>query len=97
MSETRKLDFTWLVLVLLSVVGAGLGGTADDRFGVSVLVALVMAVKLRLVCDNFLELRTATPRIRRLMYAFTHGMPLLVILSSAFGGTLARLTGALVL
>ena len=30
------------------------------------------------------------------MHAFAYGMPLLVVLTSAFGDTLARLTGALI-
>lgn len=96
MSETRKLDLAWLALVLLSVAGAALGGSPDSGLGVAAAVALVMALKLRLVCDHFLELRGANRRIRRLMQAFTYGMPLLVVLSTAFGDLLARLTGALI-
>ncbi len=96
MSETRKVDLAWLLLVLLSVAGAGLGGRADAGVGVAVMVAVVMAVKLRLVCDHFLELRSAHQRIRLAVYAFAYGMPLLVVLTSAFGDTLARLTGALI-
>ena len=96
MSKTRKLDVAWLMLVLLSIGGAGLGGTADPDFGVTVIIALVMGVKVRLVCDHFLELGSATPRIRQLMYAFCYGMPVLVILTSAFGAPIARVTGALI-
>lgn len=96
MTATHKLDLAWLVLVLLSVAGAALGGSADDGLGVTVMIAAVMAVKLRLVGEHFLELGSATPRIRQLMYAFCYGMPVLVVLTSAWGGTLARLTGALI-
>jgi hypothetical protein len=92
----RKLDLAGLMLVLLSVGGAGLGGSAEGGFGVTVAVALVMAIKLRLVCEHFLELGSATPPIRRLMYAFCYGMPALVILTTAFGPTIERLTAALI-
>lgn len=96
MSATRKLDLVWLLLVLLSVAGAGLGGRADAGFGVTVVVALVMGIKVRLVCDHFLELGSAHRRIRLAVYGFGYGMPLLLILTTAFGDTLARLTGALI-
>ncbi|ENO88897.1 hypothetical protein [Thauera linaloolentis] len=96
MSEIRKLDLAWLGLVLLSVGGAALGGRPDAGLGVTALVALVMGIKVRIVCDHYLELPTATRRIRRAMYAFCYGMPIVVILTSAFGDTLARLTGALI-
>ena len=58
--------------------------------------ALVMGIKLRLVCGHFLELGAATPRIRHLMYAFCYGMPALVVLTTAFGPAIERLTAALI-
>jgi len=96
MSETRKLDLAWIALVLLSVGGAALGGGPDADMGVTVLIALVMGIKVRIVCDHYLELPTATRRIRQAMYAFCYGMPILVILTTAFGNTLAQMTGALI-
>ena len=92
----RRIDLAWLMLVLLSVSGAGIASTDANAVLVATGVSLVMAVKLRLVCTYFLELREAHPRIRRAVLAFCHGMPILVILTTAFGDTLSRLTGALV-
>ncbi len=97
MSETRKLDLAWLSLVLLSIGGAALGGQPDAGFIVTVLVALVMGIKVRIVCDLYLELPTATLRIRQAMYTFCYGMPILVILTSAFGDILAQLTAKLII
>ena len=96
MNETRKLDLAWLGLVVLSIGGAVLGGGQDHGLGVTVLVALVMGLKVRIVCSYYLELPTATRRIRRAMYTFCYGMPIVVILTSAFGGILAAVTGALI-
>ncbi|MGL5632692.1 MAG: hypothetical protein ACRDD3_10045 [Azovibrio sp.] len=95
MSEVSKLNLAWFGLVLLSVSGAALGGRSDAGFSVTVLVAVVMGIKVRIVCGHYLELPTATRRIRQAMYTFCYGMPIIVILTSAFGDTLARLTGAL--
>ncbi len=92
----RRIDLAWLMLVLLSVGGASIGSSDANAVLVAVGVSLVMAIKLRLVCTYFLELHEAHPRIRRAVLAFCHGMPILVILTTAFGDTLSRLTGALV-
>ena len=96
MNSGRKLDLAWLMLVLLSAGGAGIGSADPSGLAVAVVVALVMAVKLRLVCTYFLELHEAHPRIRSAVMTFCYGMPILVILTTAFGDTLARLTGALI-
>ena len=96
MTDIRKLDFAWVTLVLLSIGGAGLGGSLEPDLGVTLVVALVLGIKVRIVCTYFMELGTASRHIRQLMYAFGYGMPLLVVLTSVFGPVLARLTGALV-
>ena len=96
MNTQRKLDLAWLMLVVLSVGGAGIGSTDRSGLAVAVIVALVMAVKLRLVSTYFLELHEAHPRIRAAVQLFCYGMAILVILTTAFGASLARLTGALI-
>ena len=96
MNTQRKLDLAWLMVVVLPVGGAGIGSTDRSGLAVAVIVALVMALKLRLVSRYFLELNEAHPRIRTAVHTFCYGMPILVILTTAFGDTLARLTGALI-
>ncbi len=96
MITDRKLDITWLILVLLSVGGAGLARSDANAVLVALGVSLVMAIKLHLVCHYFLELYEAHPRIRRAVLTFCNGMPVLVILTTAFGDRLSRLTGALI-
>ena len=92
----RKIDLAWLLLVLLSLGGAGIGRADANAVLVATGVALVMALKLRLVSTYFLELHEAHPRIRAAVQLFCYGMPILVILTTAFGASLARLTGALI-
>lgn len=96
MSSERKLDLAWVALVVLSIGSARLGSGDDDGFAVAVGVALVMAIKLLIVSRYFLELHEAHPRIRKAVDLFCYGMPILVILTTAFGDTLSRLTGALI-
>ena len=92
----RKIDLAWLLLVLLSLGGAGIGRADANAVLVATGVALVMSLKLHLVCTAFLELHAAHPRIRGAVRLFCHGMTALVILTTAFGDTLSRLTGALI-
>lgn len=96
MSEIRKLDLAWLTLLLLSVAGAGLGTAGGSDLGITAIIALVMGIKVRLVCDYFLELRGARPQIRHAMYAFCYDMPAMVILSTAFGPAIVRLSSVLI-
>ena len=69
----RRIDLAWLMLVLLSVGGAGIGSSDANAVLVAVGVSLVMAIKLRLVCTYFLELHEAHPRIRRAALAALGG------------------------
>lgn len=94
MNAERKLDLAWVALVLLSIGSARLGGGDDDGLAVAVGVALVMAFKLLIVSRYFLELHEAHPRIRKAVYLFCYGMPVVVILTTGFRDALARLTGA---
>ncbi|NLF55132.1 MAG: hypothetical protein GX576_12195 [Thauera phenolivorans] len=96
MKPTRKLDLTWLLLVALTLASAALAGRGETELALATAVAAVMALKLRLVCDHFLELREAHPRIRLAISLFCYGMPVLLVLSTAFGPVLARLTSLLV-
>lgn len=96
MSETRKLDLVWIGLVILSLAGATLGGPGESSLPVTAMIAVVMGLKVRLVCDHFLEMPAAHHRIRIAMYAFCYGMPILVILTTIFGDFLAVITGALI-
>lgn len=96
MQDTRKLDLTWLGLVALSLAGAVLGGTQEPGLAATVFIALVMAIKVKLVCDHYLELSRAHPRIRLALQAFCYGMPLLVIVTSLTGPLIARLSSALI-
>lgn len=92
MSEARKLDLAWLGLVLLTLAGAAIADQASSSLLMSTVVALVLGFKVRIVCDHYLELPNARPRLRQPVYLFCYGMPILIILTSAFGDLLATIT-----
>jgi hypothetical protein len=82
----------WLALLGLTASGAWLGETGGRGWALTLTVAFLIALKGRLVIDHYMEMRHANRSIRRVLYAFVVVVPLLVILTHAFGELIARLT-----
>ncbi|MBS4098017.1 MAG: cytochrome C oxidase subunit IV family protein [Sulfuricella sp.] len=92
MAHKQILDFLWLVLCALTLGGAYLGEAAEPGLAVTLVIALTMAFKGRMVIDHFMELKTANRRIRGLMRAYFYVLPAAIVLTYLFGDRLARLT-----
>lgn len=92
MTTTRSLDWTWGILVTLTLVGIAIGGAATPGFWVTVGVAALAAFKGRLLIDQYMELGTAHPTIRRLVRLWGLFVPGLMILIYLFGPQIAQLT-----
>lgn len=92
MSHKQTLDVLWLVLCALTLGGAYLGEAAEPGLAVTLLIAVTMALKGRMVIDHFMELKTANRRIRNLMRAYFYVLPALMVLTTLFGDRLASLT-----
>ncbi len=92
MTHKQTLDFLWIVLCILTLGGAYLGEAAEPGLAVTLLIAITMAFKGRMVIDHFMELKTANRRIRSLMRAYFYVLPTVMVLTYLFGDQLARLT-----
>jgi hypothetical protein len=82
----------WLLLAGLTLGAAWLGESGHAGWPLTLTVAGLIGLKGRLVIDHYMEMTTANARIRRVLYAFTLLVPLLVILSHPWGGLLRDLT-----
>jgi hypothetical protein len=82
----------WLLLMALTFAGAWLGETGERGWALSLMVALLIAVKGRMVIDHYMEMRTASPALRRVLLAFVTIVPLLVLASLRYGDVIARVT-----
>lgn len=91
-ATTRSLTLSLLALVVLTLTGALLGEVGKPGFWVTLSVAVMMAVKGRLVIDQFLELGNAHTSIRALMRLYANLIPALVMITYLFGPQIARLT-----
>ncbi len=91
-TTARSLTFAWLALAGLTLTGALLGEAGQPGFWVTLSVAVMMAVKGRLVIDHFLELGRAHRSIRKLVRLYAHVIPAMVVITYLFGPQIARLT-----
>lgn len=69
---SRRLTFVWLALCALTVASAVAAGTAGDghQIALGLVVLLVGAIKVRLVLQEFMELRHAPNWLGRLTDAW---------------------------
>lgn len=82
----------WLLLVTLTLGSAWLAETGHSSWMLSLIVALLIGFKGRMVIDHYMEMPGANTRIRRALYGFVVLVPLLVILSHGWSDILRRLT-----
>ena len=66
-TSVRSVDWTWIVLISLTLAGVAIGEGAEPGFWVTLTIAAIAAFKGRLVIDQFMELGSAHPTIRRLV------------------------------
>lgn len=91
MNRALRLDLTWLALVILTLGGALLGEFSSSGFWITLVIAVMTAVKGRLVIDRFMELGEASVIIRRVVRSFGLLVPLLILVDYLWGPELARL------
>ncbi len=91
MNRALLLNLTWLALVVMTLGGAYLGEFASSSFWTTLVIAVITAVKGRLVIDRFMELGEASVVVRRLVRGFGLLVPLLMLVAYLWGPELARL------
>ena len=92
MTNRKRLDISWLFLMILTLSGALMGEYAHPGFWVTVSVAVITAIKGRLIIDEFMELGDASPAIRRTVRIFGLLVPTLILLTWFLGPQLAQWT-----
>lgn len=82
----------WLTLMGLTILGAVLGETGNVGWPLTLTVVALIFVKGSIVIDHYMEMRSANQRIRNVLRLFITLVPILVILSYAWGEEIRRLT-----
>ncbi|MEN8213357.1 MAG: cytochrome C oxidase subunit IV family protein [Pseudomonadota bacterium] len=89
--STLKLDLVWLLLLALSLGGVCVGVLAESGFWITLFIAVITAVKGRMVIDYFMELNDATPSIRWVARVFGMMVPVLMVVTYIWGAALAEM------
>lgn len=92
MTSNRSVSWTWALLISLTFLGVSIGEGSEPGLRITLVVAVITAVKGRLVVDQFMELGDAHPGIRRLVRLYGLLVPALMVVILLFGPEVARLT-----
>lgn len=90
--KLTKLDVTWLILMLITLLNALVAETADPNIFITAIICLSIAYKGRLVIDDFMELLNANRTIRTLMRSYFYIIPVLIFVTDLFSEQLAAIS-----
>ena len=82
----------WFTLMALTILGALLGETGNAGWPLTLTVVALIFIKGGIVIDHYMEMRFANQRIRNVLRLFITLVPILVIVSFAWGEEIRRLT-----
>ena len=92
MTHTIIIDTLWVVLIALTLLSAYMAERADTSFISVSIMAVVLAVKGRIIVDHFMELKKAHIVLRTLMRTYFYVIPSLIIIVYLFPEQIAKWT-----
>lgn len=91
-SHIKRIDTIWLTLIVLTLFSAYMAERATPGLDSVIIMALVLAIKGRIIVDHFMELKNAHVVLRTLMRVYFYLIPALVILVYLFPEQIAKFT-----
>jgi len=92
MTQKKLIYILWLILIVLTLFSAYMAEQATPGLSSVAIMALVLAVKGRIIVDYFMELKHSNVILRRLMQAYFYVIPALIILVYLFPEQIAEWT-----
>ena len=92
MLSNKTINYIWIVLMLLTIGSALIAESADPSKLITIVIALSIAFKGRMVLDRFMELRNANRYIRASMNIYFYVIPLMIVVVHLFPEAIAELT-----
>lgn len=92
MLTNKTINYIWIILMLLTIGSALIAESADPSKLITIVIALSIAFKGRMVLDRFMELRNANRYIRASMNIYFYVIPLLIVVVHLFPEAIAELT-----
>lgn len=91
-SHTKFIDYLWLLLITLTLFSAYMAERSTPGFTSIAIMAVVLAIKGRIIVDHFMELKHAHNVLRTLMRVYFYVIPLFIILVYLFPNYIAKWT-----
>ena len=92
MNQTQLVDRLWLLLISLTLFSAYMAERDAQGFNSILIMALVLAIKGRIIVDHFMELKSAHRLLRTLMRVYYYVIPLMIIIAYLFPEQIALWT-----
>lgn len=90
MKQIQLVNRLWLILIALTLFSAFMAERETQGLGSISIMALVLAVKGRIIVDYFMELKTANVLIRTLMQVYFYVIPAMILAAYLFPDQIAR-------
>lgn len=90
--EIKLIDSLWVLLIALTLFSAFMAERAEPGFISIAIMAVVLAIKGRIIVDHFMELKNAHKVLRTLMRVYFYVIPTLIILVTLFPEQIAKWT-----
>jgi cytochrome c oxidase subunit IV len=92
LSPIKIIDSLWILLIALTLFSAYMAERADASFISVSIMAIVLAIKVRIIVDHFMELKNANKILRTLMRMYFYVIPALIIIVHLFPEKIASWT-----
>lgn len=92
MTHIKLIESLWVLLIALTLFSAYMAEQPNPGFDSVAIMALVLAIKGRIIVDYFMELKHSHYILRGLMQAYFYVIPALIILVYLFPEQIAAWT-----
>lgn len=92
MTHIKLINTLWLLLLLLTLFSAYIAEQETPGLNSIIIMAVVLAIKGRIIVDYFMELKDANLVVRTLMRVYFYVIPALIILVYLFPKQIANWT-----
>ena len=91
-THIKFIEILWLLLIALTLFSAYMAEQATPGLNSVAIMAIVLAIKGRIIVDYFMELKDTHVIIRTLMRVYFYVIPALIILTYLFPQQIAKWT-----
>ena len=92
MTHIKIINYLWLLLIALTLFSAYMAEQSESGLNSIVIMALVLAIKGRIIVDHFMELKRSHKFLRTLMHVYFYVIPALILVVYLFPTHIAKWT-----